>query len=196
MSFDRAKTALATLEEKLRRQLGLAGVIGAGFEPALKPVLVTGDLREPGNSFYRGRHFSWGRCESIAAPNQYGTLRFEVDVIVTGWYFQPTVAGVSTVYLTVPNQAGAVVPTQNCGSWTDRRTNVTDLVPLTNGAMGALTGTNFSVTNIIAQINGGASAAIGGPPMYIPAGGAINWNVQAAGFYAMNVWGRIAEQVG
>lgn len=196
MPFDRAKTALATLEEKLRRYLGLAGQIGANFEPILRPVVISGDLREPGNSFYRGRHFAWGRSESIAAPNQYGTLRFEVDVIVK-FSFQPNVAGISTVYLTVPNQAGAVVAGTNCGTWIDRRRDVTDLVPLTNGAMGPLTGTNFSETNRVMQIDGLTTLPpVEGPILYIPAGGALNWHVQAAGFHSFNVVGRIAEQVG
>lgn len=195
MAFDRAKTALATLEEKLRRQLGLAGTIGASFAPELKPILIVGDLREPGNSFYRGRHFAYGTCQTAGAPNQYYTLRFEVDVIVR-WAFQPLVAGINTVYLTVPNQAGGVVANQNCGTWIDRRTLTTDLVPLTQGTLGPLTGTNFSITNTIAQVAGGTITPHVGPEMYIPAGGALNTHVAVAGFFSFNVWGRIAEQTG
>lgn len=57
MAFEKARVALASLEDKLRRQLGLAGEIGARFEPILTPVLIAGDLREPGNAFFLGRHF-------------------------------------------------------------------------------------------------------------------------------------------
>lgn len=190
MAFDRAKTALATLEEKLRRQLGLAGIIGATFEPKLSPVLITTDLREPGNSFYRGRHFAFATQFVVAAGSEYAALRFEVDTVILGGTFAP--AGIGTLYATAPNVAAAVVCNTNAGVWTDRKLQTTDLVPITHGGNGALTGTNFSLTNTIAKVPAGGTLPI--PQMFIAAGGSLSWHVAPAASYCISIAARIAEQ--
>ena len=194
MSFDRAKTALATLEEKLRRQLGLAGLIGAGFEPALKPVLVTGDLREPGNAFYRGRHWSFGNSVAITAGNEFCSLRFEVDCIVLGVMFASATTGIARVYITAADASPAVAVATNCGVWTDRKRLTTDLVPLTGTFGAARTGANFSDANTVIGTNGGT--VVLPLQMYMPANSALNWVGATAGNVSLTVWGRVAEQVG
>lgn len=67
MAFDRAVTALANVEDHLRKLLKLAGNIGASFEPKITPVIIAGDLREAGLSSFTGRHFAY------ISPNLTGT---------------------------------------------------------------------------------------------------------------------------
>lgn len=197
MPFDRAKTALATLEEKLRRALGLAGAINASFTPEMSPVIVTGDLREPGNAFYRGRHWAFGMHGTFGAGTNYASLRFEVDMLITRMVFTPVGGGgQSFVYYTAPTESPAVAVTTNCGVWIDRKRITTDLVPLTFAGPAALTGVNFSNTNTLLAVNAGAGVVVQGPMMWCPAGSALNWFIAAAGSGAFTVWGRVAEQVG
>jgi len=195
MPFDRAKTALATLEEKLRRQLGLAGVIGAEFAPHLTPVMITTDLREPGNSFYRGRHFAVAQALNWGAGTDHVTVQFAVDVIVLGMRFMPGAAGTNNaIYVTAPGQALPVAVTANCGVWIDRKTQAVDLVPISFGGPAALAGTAGTIANIVY-----ASALLVEQvvplTMYMPALSAITFRSNTAGNGSWGIWGRIAEQV-
>jgi hypothetical protein len=200
VAFDRAKTALATLEEKLRRALGLAGAINATFTPELRPVVITGDLREPGNAFYRGRHWAYALHAQYGAGTAYASVRFEVDMLITRMVFMPSATGACYVYYTSPDQAPAVAVTQNAGVWTDRKRVATDLVPLTHAGPAALAGTNFVTggagSNIVLAANGGPSLTCEGPMLWVPAGSALNFATAApVQNMAVNLFGRVAEQV-
>lgn len=147
MAFAKARTALAQLEEKLRRQLGLAGEIGTTFVPELTPVLIVGDLREAGNAANVGRSFMWHSTAMGAAT--YQSVRVETDVLITHIFMAGSNAAANNapVFLTVPGQAPAVAVTTLAGTWCDRKTISGDQVPLTQGPSGALTGTNVNDQN-------------------------------------------------
>lgn len=84
MAFDRAKSSLQSVEDRLRRLFNLAGTIGASFEPDIKPVVLAGDLDGPGYASFRGRHFA--QMSQALGPNAlandlYG-LFTPVDIVV------------------------------------------------------------------------------------------------------------------
>lgn len=188
--FSKAITALATLEEKLRRALGLAGAIGSSFEPVLRPVLITGDLREPGNSFFRGRHFAIAQAMQLSAGNTFTSLRFDQDCIVEGiWVSFQTAGQNNFVYYTSPAEAAAVATPTNRGCWIDRKTKP-DLAPFSTGGPGPLTGVGVGAErNILTPLT-----EVNVPmKMMIPAGGALNFTGPAVQFLNYTVWGRIAE---
>lgn len=125
MAFSRAKTALAQIEEKLRRQLGLAGEIGAQFDPHLTPVLIAGDLREPGNAFFTGRHFDVSFNAAGIGSAAY-SLQPQQRVLLT----QITVSAVAAaanceLYL----NGGLGAASALVGTWSERKTG-TDQVPI------------------------------------------------------------------
>lgn len=177
MAFERAKVALAALEEKLRRQLGLAGEIGAQFSPQLTPVLIAGDLREAGNASHKGRAFTW----AYAGPAGAGFANFQsvraeqdirIDVLVLG---NVGAMQVQRAWITAVDQAPAVAVTTLAGTWVDRKLIGTDQVPLTQGVPGALTGTAESDQN---RIFGGpiANGVVVLPVnIMVPAGAALNF---------------------
>lgn len=150
MAFARARTALAQLEEKLRRQLNLAGEVGATFQPVLTPVIITGDLREAGNASNVGRAFALG-VQFGAAANDGFSVRNEVDVFYDLIGITASAATASySVWITAPSQAPALVVLNLAGTWTDRKTIVGDQVPLTiPAAFGPVVGTIASTTNRI-----------------------------------------------
>lgn len=195
MAFARAVTALATLEEKLRRSLGLAGEIGAKFEPVLTPVLIAGDLREAGNSSNVGRSFTWcyGAANFVGwGANQYQSLRVEVDVLVTHIMLtQGAGAGAMQCYVTVPGVTPAVAVATLAGTWCDRKLITGDQVPLTQGAAGALTGTDFSDQTRICGIHGGPYCTQFAVNVMLAAGSHLNFRSTSAGGAAAGIFGRI-----
>lgn len=193
----RATTALATLEEKLRRALGLAGQIGASFDPRLTPVIIAGDLREPGNASFSGRHFAMGAYATYTAP--YQSISFPVDVLLTSLRIWVQTAGQFNAYITGPGVAPASnpVPFQNIGTWSDRKGGSTDLTPFLISTLAgtALLGTDHSLTNRIASARPGGSGTIGAEciasPIMLTAGSHLNWHWPVLGDFAFAIQGRI-----
>jgi len=198
MAWHKARTSLATLEEKLRRSLGLVGEIGALFQPTLTPVIIAGDLREAGNAANLGRAFAWSNYNGATgwAANQYQSVRFEADSLVTQIFLNIAsgAAGVLQVWVTAPPQAPAVAPVTLAGTWVDRKMIAGDQVPLVQGVPGVLVGTDFTDQNRIANI-----ATAGTSPILqqfttnimIPAGGALNFRGTAASGNFATFFGRI-----
>jgi len=55
-----ASSSLAGIEERIRRKLGEAGLIEAGFKAEAIPVIIAEDITGPGSQSYRGRRWSSG----------------------------------------------------------------------------------------------------------------------------------------
>lgn len=49
----------ATIEDSLRRSLGLVGEVGTEFEPRIAPVVLVNDATRPGTQTFRGRRFAF-----------------------------------------------------------------------------------------------------------------------------------------
>jgi hypothetical protein len=141
MAFDRAKTSLGFIEEKLQRLLGLAGTISASFEPELKPIIVTADMDNPGAASFRGRHFAFASdLITVGGANTTIGLRFGVPSIVecmwvAGSPIDGGGAGVPTrfpVHYISPNPPNAFPATTTVvGTWVDNKTSDTaDQPPL------------------------------------------------------------------
>lgn len=151
--FRRAITSLAQLEEKLRRNLGLAGAIGAIFEPRLTPVIIAADLREAGNASNQGRAWAWS---SRGATGNLWTVAGNISIVavqdirIDRIRIGANAAGIITLWLTAPDQAPAIAPTALEGTWIDRKRIGGDQFPLNCTVVpGALTGTASSSQNII-----------------------------------------------
>lgn len=153
MAFAKAKTALAQIEEKLRRQFNLAGEVGASLQPVITPVVITGDLREAGNSANQGRAFEYCFVGSNAAQ-QHFSVRNEAEIFVDRIFMSVNAAGQSACWLTVPGIAPAVAVTTLAGTWTDRKVISGDQVPLTqSAAFAALAGTTDTDQNRVCSGN-------------------------------------------
>lgn len=194
--FERAVTSLAQLEEKLRRNLGLAGKIGAIFKPEMIPVIVVGDLREPGNASNQGRWFSWALTAATINTGGYMSIRPEQDVLIDQVSYSNSVAGSFVCYLTSPGVTAARPVAGLVGTWTDRKEIAADQVPLTgSGAtFEALQGggTNFAITNQVVAANAQNNfPVIFDVRMMLKAGSHLNFFVQGAGSIDLGVRGRI-----
>lgn len=152
MAFAKARTALAAIEEKLRRQFGLAGEVGATLTPDIIPVVITGDLREAGNAANQGRAFQWCFTGTPGA-NGFFSLQPQADVRIDQVWASSSIAAQFDAWLSVPGQAPAVAVATLAGTWVDRKLIAGDQVPLTQGVFGALTGTNVSDQNRIVGTN-------------------------------------------
>lgn len=192
MPFAKAKTALAALEDKLRRSLGLAGEIRAEFIPNLTPVVITGDLREAGNASFIGR--AW--AIAINANGGAGTV-FSISPQVDAYIDEITVsvdtANLVDFWLTVG--AGAIATTTLGGTWTDRKTQTApaDQVPILQANLyGALTGLGPLVTNRIwsGRVGNGTNYVIH-PNLMMPAGTFLNWALGTAVVNGVTVKGRV-----
>lgn len=192
--FAKARTALAQLEEKLRRQLGLAGEVGAQFQPILTPVIIAADLREAGNAANQGRAWRYA-LTGLAGANGYHSVRPEADVYVSSITVGFTIAASVEGWLTVPGQAPAATVTTLSGTWVDRKLVATDQVPLTSsvGFNGALTGTNVTDQNRFLSWPSSATptAFLFHCNIMVPATGALNFRFPGAGTGHLIIEGRI-----
>lgn len=179
--FHKAITALATLEQKLRRQLGLAGTIGATFVPELRPILIAGDLREPGNSDgFSGRWWSYAQIWSIGGANNCASVRFDTTVLLSSIYCDPAAgAGNIFVYLSVPGAAPGInnvsIP---AGTWVDNKMIATDQVPIQESIAAGAAAVSETRTTTIGTWQAGVSAKRD-VMMYLPVG--THLNIRAAG---------------
>lgn len=144
MPFDRASTSLGFIEDKLRKMLGLAGTIGAKFNAdPINPVIIGGDIRDPGYASFRGRKWVWNYSVDAIAPNvandTYG-LSWAVPVVirqitVTGL----TVAGSAVMaHLFAPDDAILTSwggGNRITGTWTDQKNQAAEQTPLLDRAL-------------------------------------------------------------
>lgn len=143
MPFDRAKTSLGFLEDKFRKVFGLAGAIGATFEPTITPVFITGTALDPGVASFRGRHWAWQYGVDATAPSAandtYG-LQWPVDVIVRGIAVTGLADGNSqcTVFLIAPDDPQIATwggGNRQTGTWIDQGTRAAERTPLLDRAL-------------------------------------------------------------
>jgi len=205
VAFERARQSLSDIEDRLRRAFGLAGPIGASLTPDLSPVMIAGDLREPGHSFNRGRSFVYWSDLMSTAANQYHTVQFNVAVLIEALYFPPMILNGTVVraYSTVPGQTPAqAITRQGMGAWRDNRLVDTDIPPIADSgaATGALGGgTDFASNRMLMQWHG--VVPLGGTPndvgerrmmIHLAAGSCINMRIPLTiSNYSYGIWGRI-----
>ena len=192
--FRKAVTSLSFLEGKLRRALGLVGDVGAKFEGTLTPVILAGDLREPGSSDgFTGRAFAW--CfEQNAAQNTL-SVRLDADCIIEGLYIS---GGANMlpfiIWMTPPGGTPDVAVSQNAGTWVDRRTSAAaDIVPITqapNWAIGGAGPAPAFTTRIFAGSGQGQHFWLP-QRMMLLAGTILNYRISAAGQVNCGFFGRI-----
>lgn len=186
MAFAKARTALAQIEEKLRRQFGLAGEVGASLQPVITPVVITGDLRDAGNAANQGRAFAWNYLGPLGAGfATFMSVRMEQDVFIDTLLLGFNgAAQLVQAWLTIPGQAPAVAVTTLAGTWCDRKLIAGDQVPLTQGVPGALTGTNVTDQNRIAGAVLTNATLIIPVNTMLPAGSALNFTSGGVGAIA------------
>lgn len=212
MPFDRAKTSLQQIEEKLRRLFGLAGTIGAEFVPETKPVVLAGDLDGPGVASFRGRHVS---CFSAAlSPNavasQVYAIATPVELIVYALHCSAmNLNSFCAAFLIEPEQAAAFagIFVADRGCWIDQKRVTADPTPLqdTNGLV-VSAGLTALCVNTRRIGTWGTANAVGGSErdlvfqgggLHLAAGSIICWTTAAiqanAGFnvLALGLHGRI-----
>ena len=194
MAFAKAKTALALLERKLQRALGLAGEIGATFSPELKPTLITGDLREPGYSDFQGRHFgiSWFNG-AVTAP--YYSILFPTDVLITSIIVESNTAAEGACYISAPDEVAASnpAPFQSIGTWVDRkRSGTTDTVPFLIGTLtgSALLGVDRNVSRNVFTWRANNIRVEYWDPIMLAANSHLNFFV-SVGTISVSIHGRI-----
>lgn len=205
MPFDRAKTSLGFLEDKFRKVFGLAGAIGASFDPEIKPVYITGTALDPGVASFRGRHWAWQYSVDAVTPSAandtYG-LQWPVDVIVRGM----AVTGLSdansqvSAFLIAPDDAQIATwggGNRQTGTWIDQGVRAAERTPLLDRALRVSVG--MAIVNPELKAIGffaGISAWNYLPlSLHSPAGGCI-WFQPSIGAASLRVrfalWGEIA----
>ena len=105
----RARTSLASVEDKLRRSLGLAGDIGAEFKPDITPVVIADDPQRPGCNSFRGRRFAFSQTVGAVAGGAVVGVKAGVPVIITRFWTAATCAAISNLDLTLNLNAEADV---------------------------------------------------------------------------------------
>lgn len=209
MAFDRAKTSLQAVEEKLRRLFNLAGTIGASFEPAITPVVVVSNLDDPGVGSFRGRHFAWV-SEEFTAPgpaNAVIGLRFGTEAIITRLLFTGGKVPTRCAAYLFPPELEASAPAATLatptGTWTDQRQKTVDNPPLLGTVAGipvAGAVVNFTQANRIAAWHYESGGGTGSPVLdcgtiHVPGGSAVYFDAGASilntSLCRFGVYGRI-----
>lgn len=135
MAFEKARTSLNDIEDRIRRFFGAAGTIGLDFKPEIIPVAAAGDLYAPGNSTFRGRRWI-GQDSEITAANWVIGIQAQVPVVITGISNHSTVAG-AFVRVAILHPGTNVVFNQQTVAWQERPASVNDWAPLLATAAGA-----------------------------------------------------------
>lgn len=139
MSERQARTSLGQIEERLRRALGLAGNIGASFEPKLTPVIIAGDATAPGNPQFRGRRFNASTDETPGVTWCTG-VKALAPIVITRIVGQPaTTPGASsplTLRFYPPTTADPVTFNRNTQApFLERGISITDCAPVSMPAI-------------------------------------------------------------
>lgn len=197
MGIFKATTSLASLEQKLRRQLGLAGEIGASFKPEMIPVIIAGDTREPGNSAgFTGRSFAVAFNGAGGGANLFFSWRADAPLLIEGIHMDIAAAGHSAIwYLSRPGATPGVVASVQTGTYVDDK-QTDEFVPILRSAgagagFGPLTGTAGTDLTTFFAISG-IFSKVAPVKMMLPVGSHINVQVTGAGVnLAMGFYGRI-----
>lgn len=193
MPFDRAKTSLAFVEDRFRRLFGLAGTIDASFAPEIRPVVVTADLRDPGVSSFRGRHFAW--TTDLLAPlvGQCVAVQPFVPVIIESLVVAglPASARAEAYYLSPGQMVGSALPVPartGAGTFIDNKLVEFDYAPITDTAALAAAGggaAQLNYTDRVATWNTSATGIYSETRelhgLHLPATGAIYFFFPTAG---------------
>ena len=208
MAFDRAKTSLAQIEDKLRKVFGLAGTIGATLTPDLTPSYVMGDARDPGTSNFKGRHWAW--CSRPTPATTTGTwgLTAPVPLLIRGLRADGLSAGTRAhAHIVAPDHPALAswVGNRPTGTWIDQKSSETDATPLLDRAVavGAIVFANQQLTCIASWdvVNVANSWGVNCERFYdrgihVPANGALLIQIETAGGAGLNgywsAWGEIA----
>lgn len=205
MAFDRAKTSLASIEDKLRKYFRLAGNIGATMEPEIKPVYIVGDARDPGVASFNGRHWAWQYHTAATAPSAandtYG-LTWPVDVIIRGIAVTglADVNSTCSVFLIAPDDAQIATwggGNRQTGTWIDQKARAADFCPLLDRALRVSVGMAIATpeTKLIGYFAGPSLWNYLPISLQSPAGGCI-WFQPALGAASIAtrfaIWGEIA----
>lgn len=204
MAFDRAKTNLGVIEDKLRKFFNLAGTIGTAFEPTITPVYVVGDARDAGVANFKGRKFSWS-SDAISTPLVAGDcfgLTWAVPVIINGIGFNGAATALSfcdCYYLAPDDPAlGTWVGNRVTGTWSDQKSLTADTPPLLDRAakvnIAVANGHQKRIASWVVSTNGHVNDRL---PMNIqsPAGGAILFSLVGSfggpALGHLSIWGEI-----
>lgn len=144
MAFDRASTSLGFIEDKLRKMLGLAGTIGAKFNAdPINPVIIGGDIRDPGYASFRGRKWIWNYSVDAIAPSAAN------DTYGLSWAVPVVIRAIACVGLQSVNSncmAHMIAPddalltnwgggNRATGTWTDQKNLAAEQTPLLDRAL-------------------------------------------------------------
>jgi hypothetical protein len=127
-----AITSLNQVEDKLRRNLNLAGDVGLQFGPDLKPVVISSDATTIGNATYRGRRFLGGVVIAGAGAAWSSAVKAADDLVIDGIRWNTTgVAGTHLNWrLSTGREADPYTISTPFAMWSERAQSVTDLAPL------------------------------------------------------------------
>jgi hypothetical protein len=168
MPFDRARTSLAFVEDRFRRMFGLAGAIETTFEPAIRPVVIAGDLRDPGVSSFRGRHWAWHSDPlAFSAGGLCIGIKFAVPVIVESLFLTGLAASgrveafyMNPEFMLNPGTLPALTRT-GTGTFIDARDKENDYTPFSDVAAAAAAGATSVQFNYTTRIATWVSNAAG-----------------------------------
>jgi len=118
MAFEKARTSLLNITDRLRRVLGSAGEIPLELSKDLIPVVIAADLRDPGSSSYRGRRFAFvPEVQSISAGFGW-VLKLQTDCIIDQLWAASITGGQGVrFWLLDPTTAPVNAPATQVGTW-------------------------------------------------------------------------------
>lgn len=120
------RTSLSDVEDRIARMFGTAGQIGAEMVPDIRPVVLAGNLDQPGTSTFRGRRFKWSvlRTAVVYAARNSWQMKVNVPVIVEGVSVHGyAIAANNALEFRVLNEVDAALASvygANFAYWTER----------------------------------------------------------------------------
>lgn len=83
------------MEERLRRSLGLAGLIEAAFEPLAVPIVIVDDATRPGTATYRNRGFQARHLITLTGGGVITSFAFQAlaPMIIDSLWLNPRDTG-------------------------------------------------------------------------------------------------------
>lgn len=169
----------------------MAGDIGARFKAELTPVVIAGDLREPGLNDNKGRAWMLPYYQNTIALNTHFVLQATQPVIIDWFSLQvtPTATSLWSVYVYGPNDNPGHVANTTRGSMVENLQALAEIPPiLTSPAFGV-----FNAGNVIMRgLHQIQYAAVWPLRVMLPVGGKISVHTsQAITDGAFNFGGRV-----
>lgn len=126
-----AITSLNQVEDKLRRNLNLAGDVGLQFAANMTPVVLAADATSPGNATYRGRRFAGNVTWNTPAAAWSIGFKAAESVVITDihWASGGAAATEIVIQMTGPNTADPYTISTPFAPWAERLTGDTDYAP-------------------------------------------------------------------